>query len=691
MSEVIYSKKQINPLIEKFGIVVESDKTFNEIIRMFDGQTPYQVWAIKAVFSGVCPLSVIVSIKEWADNNQQEIKNLIKGNITSYTKKDEFVRLMDEMNGLSRISLVKQTISKFNTHQRELLKDASLKGINNGIDALASATFNKWYTLFSQVEGLHKNHKDRLISTSSSLHNLSELEGIIHRALEESYVWEKNDFLGYIARNAKDCDVVYDNENIVIISVPSFESSSKICGGGRTGWCLTKQESYFKSYVKEYSDATQYFYFDFALPERDDLAHIGFTVRQGKGITNAHSTSNGDMRGSGIMYNGHRMNIDQVLKNKKIDKNIFMRLRALKMFKWEIGSLIDAINEINKNFKDSISIVYENNKRLILKFNSRHYSPLLQHTYMNLDHLRSSNGDSYGYAIFDFNLDNNSDKSVIGVRIEKDKYGVESPSYVMDAFGGKIQDYLSFFKEKGIKVSDFVNQSVIDPNLLLHKYIDEGCEAEAIELISKGGVDVNFLFENKYPIHKVLDTNMTNLFKCMVSNKNFDSTVVDHMDEPLLLSMLYMYKSMKMSNKANIKNLKEMIEFVLSLEDFNFNVKDTNYDSAINVAAEYPYLAFALTKLVDNPKVNVNIVNDLQCTSLGNAIRRNNVDAIKILGKRKDLVVRDEDIENAKKVGIKLSDYITPEAMTNGSEGLELCELTSVLADLFAQAFNIKK
>lgn len=690
MSKVVYSKKQISPLVMKFNIDVDNNSTFEEIISMFADQTNYQVWAIKAVFGGVCHIDMIKQIKVWADNNQQEIKNLIKGNIVSYTKREEFHQLLREINGLSMLSFVKQVINKFNTHQREMLKEVVLSNISNGIDALTSKSLIKWHEIFKKVESLHKSHKDRLISTSSSLHNMQELENIINTALTESYVWDKDDMLGYISRNATDCEVVYDKDNIVIISVPSFASSSKICGGGRTAWCLTKQESYFNDYVKRHNDATQYFYFDFSLPERDDLAHIGFTIRQGHGITNAHSTTNGSMTGSGISYRGGRISIDQVLANHKIDKSIFMRLRPLKNFKWDVIDFIKMIDGYNKTSKRA-SIVYQNNNTIIVKLQDLGLvEKLFAHTFINYNNLICNN---VCYIMLNFDNEINNSNSVIGIRIEKDKYGVESVKFMLDAFGGTVNEPISFLKKNKIKVSDFVNQIEIEPSILLHKYIDEGCEEEAISLISSKDFDINRVFDNKYPIHKVVERDMINLFRCMVSNKKFDVNVKDHMEEPFLLSMLYTYKSDYLSNKnsSKLKNLKSMIEYIVSLDDFDFNVKDSNFDTAINVAAEYPFLDFVLEKLVNNPKVNVNIVNDFNCTSLGNAIRRSNLNALKILGKRKDLVVREEDFEMAKSKNINLKSYIEPEAFENNTDGLDVCEFSAILAELFAKAFNTNK
>ena len=53
MSEIIYSKKQINPLVEKYKINVEKNMVFQSLITMFKEQTNYQIWAIKSVFENV--------------------------------------------------------------------------------------------------------------------------------------------------------------------------------------------------------------------------------------------------------------------------------------------------------------------------------------------------------------------------------------------------------------------------------------------------------------------------------------------------------------------------------------------------------------------------------------------------------------------------------------------------------------
>ena len=97
MLEVNSSKKQLNPLIQKYSIDVVNNEVFHKIILMFNEQPNYQVWAIKCVFGGVCPIEVISQIKDWAEKNQNEIKNLTKGNIILYKSPSDIHNLLCEM------------------------------------------------------------------------------------------------------------------------------------------------------------------------------------------------------------------------------------------------------------------------------------------------------------------------------------------------------------------------------------------------------------------------------------------------------------------------------------------------------------------------------------------------------------------------------------------------------------------
>ena len=73
-----------------------------------------------------------------------------------------------------------------------------------------------------------------------------------------------------------------------------------------------------------------------------------------------------------------------------------------------------------------------------------------------------------------------------------------------------------------------------------------------------------------------------------------------------------------------------------------------------------PKALWVVRLLASNMNVDPNCVNDIGYTSVGNAIRRNNLEALKVLGQRPDLKISADDKKEAKKNGINLSDYIKP-------------------------------
>ena len=91
MSELNYSKKQIQPLIDKYAINAETNTTFARVIELFDGQPNYQLWAVKVVFSKAITVDDLEAIKAWADENSNLIKRLTKnGNIISYSSASDW-------------------------------------------------------------------------------------------------------------------------------------------------------------------------------------------------------------------------------------------------------------------------------------------------------------------------------------------------------------------------------------------------------------------------------------------------------------------------------------------------------------------------------------------------------------------------------------------------------------------------
>lgn len=444
----------------------------------------------------------------------------------------------------------------------------------------------------------------------------------------------------------------------MVVHVPSFDSSHKLCGNGRTGWCIAREESYFKSYVTSKSNRSQYFLFDFSRKETDAFAHIGFTVEGGTGIVEAQTCHNYSMI-SPYTQNNEKLSIYNVFDNFGIKMSTFMRLPKELGFKWNIADII----EMAKKKPESYAIAYEGNGRLVLNIlNTRAFQDFVAKTFIKANNFSGVDNNNKIYLFMDFNLPINNDKSLIAMQYRKDSYGTLSLIKMQDIFGADITKE-GYFSKIGMSSDDFLNREAIDPSILLHKLIDENDEIGAIKLIEKerGKINVNYEFNQRVPIFSAINNKMFKLFDVIVNYDGFDSKIEDGFGETLLESLLYLQGSDEVStSKEDDKLLKSMINSILSSKTFDFNAKDLNNDTAINVACEYPSEVWVVEALVSKKDIDINVINDFDCGTVANCIRNKNLEALKLLGQRPDLNIRKKDAELAKECGINLDEYIKP-------------------------------
>ena len=237
-----YNKKQMQPLIDKYAINPETNKLFISAVEMFDGQPNYQIWAVKMIFSKTMSSEELETIHEWVTKNQTMVKMLEKQNVVSYSTKALISQLFKEMKGLDNLAIVKNAINHFNTEQRKMLSDSLLSKEYTALQGYSDANIKAWAEIFKKFNRMPLDRKNKFYSNCSRLKNLPDLQQAIMACLEETYSWNKEDFLAFMQNNAPDCEVVLDNANFLIIRVPSFKSSALLCGNGRTQWCITQQE-----------------------------------------------------------------------------------------------------------------------------------------------------------------------------------------------------------------------------------------------------------------------------------------------------------------------------------------------------------------------------------------------------------------------------------------------------------------
>lgn len=684
MNAVKFSKKQLKPLMDKFGID-ENNETFKAVIELFDNQTDYQIWSLKAIFTSATTFTDVRTFKQWADENQPMIKLLSKGNLVAYKTSTDFNMLKTEMNGLTKYKVVNESINNFNTTQRHMLRENLLPNTDENINAFAlgqSPILNEWYEVFVKFNRLPINRKKKFWSTSSAVYDLSTLKQLIKDCLAQSYEWNKEDLLQFVANNTPDCEIVWNEGDIVILDVPSFKSSKLLCGNGRTGWCLTREDSYFKRYVTNIQGNHQYFFFDFSRKEKDELAHIGFTVNPKDGITNAHSTSNENMI-SGIHINGKNIKISDALSMAKVSPQAYIRLNKLVNFRWNIVEVMDMIRANSDKFALSID---KEGVLVIRVLSNEGVKKILSHTRIPLNTFNVSYDSSSLYIAINLNRPYTDKESLVAINIVKDDFGIGSVKTMLNPYNETITSTKFLEDCFGIRVSDFYQREKVDPKIMFHKLILEGSEDEAIELLQTNpDMDVNFEFNYNAPIFNVIEKNMLKLFECLINHPKFNTSLVDGFGSTILNKLMYDVSDPKLSKEQQNK-IHTMIQLILDSNKFDLNQQDINEDTAVNIAANSPITYNILRELVMNENVDINVVNDFNCTALGNAIRFQNVEAIKLLATRPDFKVREEDNILAKHFNIDLKAILSTvtEKIDFNKDNSATNELADVLFKVFA-------
>ena len=646
MALLNYAKKRLAPVITKYGIDVETDAIFQTIIPMFDKQTDYQIWALKLLKEGVTVLDSIVNIKNWIDVNPTEIQKLIKKNIISYKTKEDIDILTKEIVGLDLLKEIKTAVNKFNTTQRNMMgENLQLNSVEmNGLSAYNSATIQEWGAIMKAFNKMPNHRQNKLIRTSSAINSdFKFLKKHLLDSFADDYVWDREDMLRYMQLNANDCQVVFDENNVVMLQVPSFKSSKALCGSGRTSWCLTRQESYFNDYVSN-KKAKQFFVFDFNKAENDELSHIGFTVHKTNGITNAHSTTNQSLMGD-ITYKNTRVNIHKALQCLHIGHQIYLQLDALTNFDWTIQSVSNYISK-----RVDAQIVYTANDVLVVRIDHiEALKSLLGYTRINLNNCKINNNTKI-YVVMNLNVPYNDGNALALCTYQKDLYGVESFKDCYDAYGSKNDE--GFLTKLGVNNKEFLSTMDIKPELLLHKLIDNCDEQGVVDLLQENeDLDVNTLHQFSQPIFKTIEQAMVKAFNAIIQHKNIKWDICDGVGETIFSELIYAY--LYALDRKQLRLYEEMINAILEL-DIDFNTQDIIGDTMLMLAAESNRGGWIVEKLLKKPSVNVNIVNDNNCTALTNAIKEGHTDIINLLLSRVDTVVRQEDYDVASSVGIDL-------------------------------------
>ena len=650
MAEITYAKKRLEPIIKKYSIDVENDKVFKSIITLFNGQTDYQIWALKLVFGHFATLDNVIHFKEWADANPNEIQHLSLHNLISYKNKANIAALNKEIAAIDNLRVVKDVVSRFNTAQRRVLHEVYIEPFSaepwkcNG-----NSAFRSFAELAKQFLMLPAHRQQKFISLMSAVSSASNIISHLKNAIEETYEWNREDMLLYAQRCCPDVEVCYDNNNVVVLRIPSFASSAKLCGSGRTSWCLTCDESYFNRYTYNNDNAQQFFLFDFNKRENHELAHVGFSVSPLKGINFAHSTRNNSLMGE-VSVDGEGWNIQKVLKHHNIDKSVYVRLKQLVNYKWDKTDFLQFAE------RNSIKVLPIEDGRVIVFLDDRTQAEsVLAHTLCPTRTPFEQNMKMF--AVMDFSLEKDNENAVLAILFSKDRYDTLSFHSLFNAYGER-NDKKNALAEHKMKSDMFVSTEGINPNVLLHKLIDECNYEAAIKLLKENkSVDPNHVFCASLPAVKAITSGNVELFNALAAHPKFDFRATEGFGNPYVNFLILYIEGVMADGDKNIAPWVSMIRTLINNPQYDCMQKDINEDTALHAACEDKAFISIVRDLLAHTEIDVNARNCWDNTPLAvalDAVDGPNMEAVKLLLLDSRTVIDKESVKIAKQKKIDL-------------------------------------
>lgn len=322
-----------------------------------NGSAQHFKWAVTNFFKNGVSIFLLEKILNWYNKSPRLFTNLNKGSITSYNGFDEILSLSNEYRHNRTEKRLKNVINTFNTAQKRLLKDADLT--NND-----KAIINKFATL-----SLSK--RLNFIQKMSTITSVDEILNHMMILTNGRFDWNRDSLMRYIAEAPNiNCDVVYDKNNVVLVSVKSFDTAKFLARA--TNWCICKNKQYWNNYMARDGQTIQYILFDFNKKEDDDLSIIGFTVNPNKGITHSHSFSNKDLKDKEIQPTTlsswvlSSNNISSILESLGIDEDVYMTSKT-EDITWNKDYYL---NILNRRFSEDYYTILDMDNKFVFDTNN---------------------------------------------------------------------------------------------------------------------------------------------------------------------------------------------------------------------------------------------------------------------------------------------------------------------------------
>ena len=184
-------------------------------------------------------------------------------------KNRKFEQFMDKLDDVKKKSEINKIVKNiFTGKYKELLNEKSYE------------YFESWYD-----NGIdEKTIKAQLAGKIASFKDSDSLNNAFRKITNDLFKWGRDLYIG--KANMHNAKVVFDSEEALILKISDFSASKEL---GSQSWCISRTESFFKSYT---TSDDQYFVFDFERNPEDVRSMVGITLNAKMGNFRASHLKN---------------------------------------------------------------------------------------------------------------------------------------------------------------------------------------------------------------------------------------------------------------------------------------------------------------------------------------------------------------------------------------------------------------
>lgn len=492
-------------------------------------------WVLNRLWYGLISHFEIIELCEWVNNYPKQINKLSKNTITAYNNADDIKLLFKEMRDIKYAVNSLTILNKFNTVQKKILKEH-----NFSFEEII------WFRKFTLLSKIKQNNFIKKISNITDANEILELVKII---AQDRFEWNKESLITYINENSDvlNCEIVYDNDNILILQVFDYYTISKLAKS--TNWCIAKQKNYWNDYINHHNGLRkQFIIFNFNVKEDANLSIIGVTTNLTGAIIYSHSFINENLIESQEyrikryrnIFNLLPYEIYSILNYYNIPLSVFTNKNNLE-FAWNKESVKHMISIKSPLYTD---IIFENNDKLIIRTTDKLLNLFdSKFTYIQdiLDY------DSYNSIIifFDFSKKSYDEKALYFGIIAKD----DNIEYVDKLITQQCKLYDKSFK-------DLCNEFGTDENII-------------VKINNVYSLLKSSFYEDDYNVMKeIIDKNKENAFflgkdlNALFYRILRDSICSDYSE--IILNLLY-DNDIKLSYILSMRDLNNLIYSLINL------------------------------------------------------------------------------------------------------------------------------